>query len=182
MQKITAIIVAVAMLSGVFAIQFSSATTAPQMTVVFGTPEAIDGSSDGGWSGVESIALDQVLWSPGEGFSASAKVMYDSTYLYFLVDVTDPTVGTLEQETVGAADYWQRDTVQIYLDLGNEKTTGARDENDIRFDVNVRGAFFPHMIRATAFIDHAVEITETGYTVECAVDPLPMTTVAISPL
>ncbi len=140
------------------------------IVAVYGTPAAIDGAFDDGWANAASIALDKVLWGPGEGFSASAKVMYDGTYLYFLVDVKDPTVGTLEQETVGAADYWQRDTVQIYLDLGNEKTVGGRDDNDIRFDVNVRGAFFPHMIRATTFIKHAVQITDGGYTVECAVD------------
>ena len=138
------------------------AAAADGIVAKYGAPAAIDGKLDDGWSGVESIALDKVLWTPGDGFSASAKIMYDGTYLYFIVEVTDPTVGSLEQETVGAGDYWQRDTVQIYLDLGNEKTEGARDENDIRFDVNVRGYFFPHMIRAGQFVQHAVQITDTG--------------------
>ena len=140
------------------------------LTAVYGAPAAIDGVLDSGWDGADDVALNMPLWTPGEGFSATAKIMYDGTYLYFFVDVTDPTVGTLEQETVGAADYWQRDTVQIYLDLGNEKTANGRDENDIRFDVNVRGAFFAHMIRAGQFIKRAVKITDKGYNVECAVD------------
>ena len=157
-------------LSLVIAAAMMVPVSAEGLTAVYGAPAAIDGELDDGWAGAADIALNMPLWTPGEGFSATAKIMYDGTYLYFFVDVTDPTVGTLEQETVGAADYWQRDTVQIYLDLGNEKTEGARDENDIRFDVNVRGAFFAHMIRAGQFIKRAVKITDKGYNVECAVD------------
>ena len=125
---------------------------------------------DDGWKNAQTIHADRVLWNPSEGHKLDFKIMYDSTYIYFYADVTDSTVGTAEQEKAGDADYWLRNTVQIYLDLGNDKTSGAYDGNDVRFDVNARGYFFCHWVSAASFIKHAAVVTDTGYTVEAAID------------
>jgi len=140
-----------------------------EATAVYGTPERIDGKLDDGWNSAASYSANHHDSGDPTDISAEWKVMYDETYLYFLVDVSDPTIGDADYERAADGDLWNRNTVHIMLDLGNEKTT-YYDLNDFYYDFNARGYFWGHYMNQDNYWTFAVEVRDGGYTVEAALD------------
>ncbi len=171
MKKIISVFLIVVMALGI--IPF--AVNADELTadVVYGTPDAIDGVPDNGWAKAKTYESDKHFSSAPTEIAATWKVMYDSTNLYFLVNVTDSTIGDNRYEECpypGLGDLWTKNTVQIYLDLGNDKTTNYDGVNDLYIDINARGYVFCHYIKASQFVKAATVVGDTGYVVEVAVD------------
>ena len=171
LRKSISLLLVIAMIISIAPITFTSvADESLTADVVYGTPEAIDGILDDGWAKAKTYESNKHNSSSPTDISAKWKIMYDSTYIYLFVTVTDSTVGDADYEKCSSnGDYWTKNTVQIYFDLGNEKST-ACDANDFYIDINARGYFYAHYIRATSFVKHAAVVNDTGYTVEVAVD------------
>lgn len=169
MKKCVSLLLAVVLMLctlslGAYADQLATADAA------FGKPEAIDGKPDNGWKNAKTYRSDKHDSKTPTGIAAEWKVMYDSTYLYFLVDVTDSTIGSAEYEKCeNPGDLWTKNTVHIMLDLGNEHTEGY-DSNAFYIDVNARGYYWNHYISVANFVKTAVQLTDKGYCVEAAVD------------
>jgi hypothetical protein len=123
------------MVLGVAGIAFAQ----PQTDLVIpvpDTPPVIDGIVDEVWS----LATKQFMTiSIGEGVptnkadcSGSWQVLYDSKYLYALIDVNDDQ---LHNDTA-LADSWQDDSAEFYIDGDNSKgAQGApsSDRNDLQY-------------------------------------------------
>jgi hypothetical protein len=90
------------------------------------TPPIIDGIIDGSWSSYKSFTLTQGYNNPPD-LAASFKIRYDATNLYVLVDVTDNSLQN--PFAADAANYYNDDDVEVYIDWGNKKNTsyGATD-------------------------------------------------------
>jgi xyloglucan-specific exo-beta-1,4-glucanase len=103
------------------------AAAVPQAQIAVGTA-AIDGTVEAAWSAATSYSLGKTTGtvSGASDCSASYKALWDSTNLYVLIDVTD---NTKINESVNA---WDDDSVELYLDGGNNKTT-AYDANDRQY-------------------------------------------------
>ena len=92
----------------------------------------IDGVIDPVWS----LATKQFMTRTIEGVpptdpadcSGSWQALYDSRYLYVLIDVND---SKLYNDTV-LANSWQDDSVEFYID-GNNSKGGSTDENDFQY-------------------------------------------------
>lgn len=140
----------------------------PVAVAVYGTPDQVDGVLDNGWKNANTYECK--VGGTVTDIALTWKIMYDDTNIYVYADVTDSTIGTAAQEETGQWDYWTRNTLQSFFDLGYERTVDAYDKNDFYIDVNARGYFAFHKIRGTDFVDYAVVVTDTGYTVEYALD------------
>jgi hypothetical protein len=141
----------------------------------------IDGVQDPGiWDNpsIPSIEAKNVLIgtvSSPEDLSGRAKFLWDNTYLYAFVTVTDNALQNDSQNS------YEDDAVEIYLDINNDKasTYGA---NDVQYsfgwnDGTVVGALPSG--RSTTGIMYSAVSTTTGYVVEVRI---PWTTVQGSPV
>ena len=124
-----------------------------------GTP-VIDGIAEGLWDGIESNITD--VWVAGSsGSTAKFKILWDDSNLYILADVTDTL---LSKES---SDAYQQDSVEIFLDQNNAKTTSYQaDDYQIRinFDNEVT---FDHG-KSDGF-KSATSKTSNGYLVEALI-------------
>ncbi|MFL5728888.1 MAG: sugar-binding protein [Cytophagaceae bacterium] len=78
----------------------------------------IDGSIDAVWSNYAAFPLGKIAvgsFSGASDLTASFRIARDAVNLYILVDVTDDIL-----RNDGAAN-WQKDGVEIYIDMGNDK-------------------------------------------------------------
>jgi hypothetical protein len=90
----------------------------------------IDGVIESGWNNYKSYSLNLVSQgtvSSSADLSAYFKVKRDATNLYILVDVTDDIL-----RNDGAAN-WQKDGVELYIDMGNDKTGAYQTNNDYQY-------------------------------------------------
>ena len=193
LTKILTVIIAAAMMIAPFTLS-ASAFSDVTAQVVYGTPKAIDGVLDDGWKNAVavtntfgSINADAASYHTQQGWlevtqvTASMKAMWDENCLYLFFDVKDPTVGTEEEgdfqecpaDALGAL--WQRNTIQLFIDWGDEghnsgKDTGY-DGNDCKVQLNSRGA--TDYFYGTWFKDCAnfkTNVTGAGYTMEIAIE------------
>jgi len=126
-----------------------------------GTP-TIDGTVDSCWKGAKSVKT--ASWASDEGPWATGKfsTMWDENYLYVLAQVTDKLV------TDKAAEPWNKDCIEIFLDELNEKAA-TYDTNDGQYRVNFKnetsggGAF-----KADTF-KSAAKVVTGGYVIEAAI-------------
>jgi hypothetical protein len=89
------------------------------------TPPTIDGTIDASWAAYPATAVTQGFNSTPD-LAATFKTRYDANYLYILVDVTDDVV------QADGGNNWDNDGIEIFLDLGNDKT-GVYGANDFQF-------------------------------------------------
>lgn len=126
-------------------------------TANYGTP-VIDGTIDAIWSQAAALPLNryQTAW---QGASGVAKALWDDQNLYVLIQVNDA------QLDKSSANVWEQDSVEIFLDENNEKTTFYQDD-DGQFRVNFDNetSFNPDII-AEGFVS-ATKVSGTNYTVE----------------
>lgn len=127
---------------------------------LYGTPE-LDGEADDLWSHAPELPINR-FQSAWQGASGSARVLWDEDYLYVLVRVNDTQLDkTNEQE-------WQQDSVEIFVDENNGKTTFYQ-QDDGQYRVNfenersVGGSTDPE-----GFLS-AVKVSGTSYTLEAKI-------------
>lgn len=126
---------------------------------IYGTP-VIDGNLDESWKNAKEFSTD--VWVTGEsGATAKVKTMWDKDNLYVIADVTDAVLNKSN------ANPWEQDSVEIFLDQNNNKTSSYQgDDSQIRInyenEVSVSG-YNPTGLKTQT------KITDKGYIVEAAI-------------
>ncbi|MCM3631246.1 endo-1,4-beta-xylanase [Paenibacillus glycanilyticus] len=130
---------------------------ASQTTAKFGTP-TIDGTIDPVWSQTAEIPINryQMAW---QGASGVAKALWDDHNLYVLIQVTDA------QLDKASANAYEQDSVEIFLDQNNAKTSFYQsDDGQYRINYENETSFNPPSL-ADGF-ESATKVSGTNYTVE----------------
>lgn len=126
-------------------------------TAAFATP-VIDGTVDPVWSLAPALPVDryQLAW---QGATGTAKALWDERNLYVLVEVSDA------QLDKSSANVWEQDSVEIFLDENNAKTSFYQnDDGQFRVNFDNESSFSPES-RADGFVS-AARVSGTNYTVE----------------
>ena len=120
-----------------------------------GTP-VIDGDVDDIWVSVEETTTE--VWVSGtSGSTAKFRTLWDENNLYVLAEVTDSLLSKK------SADAYQQDSVEIFIDQNNAKTTYYEaDDFQIRVNFDNEVSYNPELPGFTS----ATSLTETGYIVE----------------
>ncbi|WP_025677594.1 endo-1,4-beta-xylanase [Paenibacillus massiliensis] len=137
-----------------------------QATAAYGTP-VIDGTVDAVWNTAPAIPVNryQTAW---QGATGVAKALWDEDYLYVLIQVNDA------QLDKSSANVWEQDSIEIFLDERNDKTTFYQeDDGQYRVSYTNEASFNPTSI-ANGFVS-AAQVSGTNYTVEAKI-PLRVTT------
>ncbi|WP_342565106.1 endo-1,4-beta-xylanase [Paenibacillus sp. FSL R7-0345] len=140
-------------------------TDANVSNAVYGTP-VIDGTVDALWSGAPEMQISryQLAW---QGASGIAKALWDDRNLYVLVQVSDA------QLDKASANVWEQDSVEIFVDQNNGKTSFYQDDDgQFRINFDNESTFNPDRI-AAGFVS-ATQVSGTNYTVEVKI---PLTSV-----
>lgn len=118
-----------------------------------GTPADMD---DPLWAAASEIAVDHYLDGATSGATGIGKVLWDGSNLYLRIAVTDD-----ELDASGAQDH-QQDSVEVFIDLSNDKSASYISGDDYQIRVNYQGAVSGH-----AYPDMTSETAETedGYVV-----------------
>lgn len=131
----------------------------------------VDGEIDTAWEGVAWSPIEQIAsWdADAEPITARFKAAFDENALFILVDVTDSFVDVF----TGGPQAWQDDSVELFVDVGNED--GPHDENSLHvyFRAIDDGEFYyghhPDYDEFTIeddVIPRAMQLTEKGYQLE----------------
>ncbi|MCX6183182.1 MAG: T9SS type A sorting domain-containing protein [Bacteroidetes bacterium] len=94
------------------------------------TAPVVDGVIDAAWNAFAPNDLNKISvgsFNDANDLSAYFKVSRDATNLYLLVDVTDDIL-----RNDGAAN-WQKDAVEIFIDMGNDKSGAYVANNDFQY-------------------------------------------------
>ncbi|MEF2968556.1 endo-1,4-beta-xylanase [Paenibacillus sp. M1] len=130
---------------------------ANQSTAVYGTP-VVDGTVDSVWSQAPEMPINryQTAW---QGATGVAKALWDDDNLYVLIQVSDA------QLDKSSANVWEQDSIEIFLDENNAKTTFYQaDDGQFRVNFDNESSFNPEGI-AEGFVS-AAKVSGTNYTVE----------------
>ncbi|MDF9843838.1 MULTISPECIES: endo-1,4-beta-xylanase [unclassified Paenibacillus] len=140
-------------------------TDANVSNAVYGTP-VIDGTVDALWTGVPEMQVNryQLAW---QGASGIAKALWDDQNLYVLVQVSDA------QLDKASANAWEQDSVEIFVDQNNGKTSFYQDD-DGQFRVNFDNESTFNPDRIAAGFASTTKISGTNYTIEVKI---PLTSV-----
>jgi hypothetical protein len=125
----------------------------------------IDGTADEVWSAAEKNKLTNVLYAPVSSpndLSANFKTMWDKDALYMFVDVTDDILKN------GAANPWDNDSVEIYIDADNSKTTkyGPKDYQYFFVWDKTAPKIYEQKQNHIEGVQYAMVTTSTGYQLE----------------
>ena len=127
-----------------------------------GTP-IIDGEIDEVWETANVLVAEK--WKTG-GKEEPGKVamqvrtLWDDNYLYVLAEVTDPDLTDMH------AEVWQQDSIEVYLDEDNKKTS-KYEEFDVQYRINFNNFVTTNNVDASMLISET-KIVEDGYIVELA--------------
>lgn len=106
----------------------SEAQTVTAYTYAFSIEPTIDGVIDESWADNDFLEISKILSSDktitSKDFSGEFKISWYNNDLYFLIVVTDDILILNEEQPL-----WHGDNVNLFLDLGNEKST-TYDNND----------------------------------------------------
>ncbi|MEO3812711.1 endo-1,4-beta-xylanase [Sphaerisporangium sp. B11E5] len=129
-----------------------------------GTP-VLDGVAEPVWS--RSPEIRTATWVQGTtGATAKVRTLWDDDHLYVLAKVTDPA---LSEES---PDAYQQDSVEIFVDPGNNKTKGY-DDDDGQYRVSftgkqtIGGTFDAFAVKDN--LKSAVKLVPGGYVVEASI-------------
>jgi hypothetical protein len=144
---------------------YAVATCKPFTVINKGTP-TVDGASDSAWD-VAPVVPFTINKNDGGTLtaSASAKLLWDESYLYILATVVDDELD--KSGTSGGAHL--QDSVEVFLDENNHKS-GTYESDDVQYRINFDNAatFNPETWSANN-LKSAVTKTDTGYVVEAAI-------------
>jgi len=129
-------------------------------TAVKGTP-TVDGKIDDAWNSAKVISTDQ--WVQGtEGATAKFRTMWDDGFLYVLAEVTDSNLSK------ASANAHEQDSVEIFVDLNNGKTsTYEADDGQFRINFDNEATFNP--AGKESLLTSATATVNGGYIVEAAI-------------
>ncbi|WP_019912469.1 endo-1,4-beta-xylanase [Paenibacillus sp. HW567] len=130
---------------------------ANQSTAVYATP-VIDGTVDAVWSKAPELPVNrfQMAW---QGASGVAKTLWDDQNLYVLIQVSDAQLDKTSKNV------WEQDSVEMFLDENNGKTTFYQaDDGQFRINFDNEATFNPASM-ADGF-QSATKVSGTNYTVE----------------
>ncbi len=82
------------------------------------TSPTVDGTKEALWNSYGATTMTKANGATGTDLSAKWSMTYDVTNLYVLVDVTDNV------KINDSGNDWEDDAVEIYIDLGNNKSGG----------------------------------------------------------
>ncbi|MBQ2513324.1 MAG: hypothetical protein II534_08275 [Clostridia bacterium] len=130
MKKILSLATALVFVVSLLSV-FATATDAPAkkdpqdylIEAIYGTP-IVDGDIDDIWKGARINMIEQVFQTDDISPMPVARyrVMYDEFYLYFLVEVTDTTIGDAEWEAQSlGGNLWRRDGVSMTFSPDNNR-------------------------------------------------------------
>jgi endo-1,4-beta-xylanase len=123
----------------------------------YGTP-VIDGVEDDAWTRAPELPIDQ-FQQAWHGATGTAKVLWDEQNLYVLIHVLD------DELDVAAANAWEQDSVEVFLDENNAKSTFYQaDDGQYRVNYENETSFNPAGIDEG--FESAVKVDGTNYTVE----------------
>lgn len=123
----------------------------------YGTP-VIDGETDDIWSKAPALKLNryQMAW---EGATGTARVLWDEKNLYVQIIVNDAQLDKAN------ANPWEQDSVEVFIDENNEKTTFYQeDDGQYRVNFENTATFNPEGIGKG--FESAVKVTKSSYMVE----------------
>ncbi|BDZ39056.1 endo-1,4-beta-xylanase [Microbacterium suwonense] len=127
---------------------------------------SIDGAVDPVWADAAVARTETLVEGAAAGATAQVRTLWQGNTLYVLYEVTDPALDNSN------SDPWNRDSVELFLDLGNTKT-GSYGPNDTQIRVTSDGDLSfgtgdsaAQLARVAA---SATAETETGYVVELAI-------------
>lgn len=130
---------------------------AKQTTAKFGTP-VVDGTVDSIWSKAQTISVNQyqMAW---QGATGTAKALWDDKNLYVLVQVSD---SQLDKKSANA---YEQDSVEVFLDENNGKTSFYQDDDgQYRVNFDNEASYNPAAI-SNGFVS-ASKVSGTSYTIE----------------
>ncbi|SDB09990.1 endo-1,4-beta-xylanase [Butyrivibrio sp. INlla16] len=137
---------------------FAVTVVKPLLAVASGSV-VVDGKVDDAWNDVKAVPLTINLGSEVE---ASAKLLWDSKYLYVLADVKDAVLNK------DSSDEYQQDSLEVFIDENNAKTSSYQDD-DKQYRINYLNE---HSFNGTKCIEDNVKsaavLTEGGYQIEAA--------------
>jgi endo-1,4-beta-xylanase len=134
-------------------VQIPLADTAPQ----------IDGTREAAWDEAATVATEVNVEGSEDGAKAEVSLLWDDKAIYALFEVTDP------QLDESSANPWEQDSVEVFLNPGNDKE-GGYGEEDGQYRVSFTNAVSLGGNGPSAGeITSAATATSTGYRVEIAI-------------
>lgn len=138
---------------------FSLATLKPCVAVTKGTIKVDGKANDKAWKNAVTIPLTINL---GSEVSASAKLLWDESYLYVYAEIID---NDLNKDN---ADAYQQDSLEVFIDENNHKTD-SYEEDDKQYRINYENT---RSFNGTKCLDEnllsSAVLTDSGYFVEVA--------------
>jgi endo-1,4-beta-xylanase len=137
----------------------------PRADVTRGTA-TVDGVVDGVWAGAATVATGrQVTGRPGA--TADVKLLWDPGHLYVLATVRDDVLSD------ASANAWEQDSVELFVDPDNAKTTGYADDDgqyriSFRNTASVTGNFDAYAIADN--LRSSTRVVPGGYVVEASIE------------
>lgn len=124
-----------------------------------GTP-TIDGKVDDIWTNAQ--VMDIAQFSVGSnGAVGTAKALWDDKYIYLLIEVKDNLL------TKASADAHQQDSVEIFIDENNAKTT-SYEPGDVQYRVNFDNERSINGVDDVNSFITANSLIDGGYIIEAA--------------
>ncbi|MFJ4044562.1 endo-1,4-beta-xylanase [Microbacterium sp. NPDC089987] len=128
---------------------------------------SVDGAVDPVWADAAVVSTQKLVEGASSGATAEVRSLWQGNRLYVLYEVTDPEIDSSN------SDPWNRDSVELFLDLGNTKT-GSYGPNDTQIRVTSEGDLSFGTGSSAAQLarvsSSATAATPTGYTVELEID------------
>jgi endo-1,4-beta-xylanase len=126
----------------------------------YGTP-VIDALEDRIWARAEEFSADTFVVGSA-GATARVKTLWDAGHLYVFARVTDPLLSST------SANAWEQDSIEIFLDQNNAKTT-SYEADDGQYRVNYENAQSYGGAASAADFVTATRVVDGGYIVEAAI-------------
>ncbi|OQA95916.1 MAG: Endoglucanase A precursor [Bacteroidetes bacterium ADurb.Bin217] len=149
---------------------------APPSIVQTTSAITIDGTKDAVYPIGTSIAKQLVGTPTATNLSGNWSALWDNTYLYVFVSITDN-----DKRNDSGTSWWEDDGVELFIDGNNNKAT-AYDANDFQWGfiwnrtTAIAGSNNP--ANSLTGVTQSIVATATGYTVEARI---PWTTIGVSP-
>jgi len=154
-------------------------TTANALIPQTTSPPTIDGSVDSLWSNATAYSIAKVVVgsvSSGSDFSGTWKALWDTSNIYYLVDITDDNL-----YNDSGTSRWDDDLVEIMIDADNSKGGSYDSVNDFqygfRWNDNTIG-IGTYSVDNTTGVDFNIVNTSNGYRLEASI---PWSTLGVTP-
>ena len=131
------------------------------------TPPTIGGGIDSAWSTGPLQSIENTTIGSTNDFSGNWRALYDANNLYVLVNVADVT---LTNDSGG--EWWNDDTVEIFIDGDNSKNSAYDGINDVQLGFRWNDPivhFGGNSIQNITGIEYSMTATGNGYLLEVSI-------------